>query len=714
MRSVNWLKTCVVIVFLFALSSCKAAECEHVVRTVPSVAPTCTKDGATAYSDCSVCGMRITEPSVIPATGHVPTVAEPSVPTCTENGNSGETKCTVCGEVLSEGTVIPATGHEFATVHGKAPTCTEQGTADVEKCVRCGFEKTEGDPVIPPLGHTAVIKQGVAPDCTNDGKTDGSECSVCGAVLKVQEVIPATGHRAVEVPAVAATCTLEGKTAGSSCGDCGAVLIEQRSVPVTEHSYGEYKVEKPHTCTEKGLVSASCSVCGHKQTLETEAKGHSFGVYSVVSAATCSTDAVEAAECSDCGERITRTVAGSALGHTEVKDEARPATCKEAGLTEGNHCSSCGVVLVAQKEIARTLHTVENGQCTGCGGKEGTKGLQYKILDNGTECVVTGLGSMLISDLTIGEVYGQYTVVGVEKEAFKKNETLYRVKLGSNLRYIGLQAFWGCKSLTFVEGGEALEEIRVSAFSGCSSLRQFDLPESLLTLQNSAFANCPLLERIYIPKNLAKVSGNTFVGSAEGCRAIEVDPQNRYYTVIDGHLYSKDGSHLVLMAPNWSGDVFRIPESVTRVGHNAIRTARPGQRIWLHEGIKVYEDGAFSGAKNYFGGEIYDDAIYLGMGTEKHAVIVGVLWKDDFELKIPLSTKLILNVGQPSEGLSDALKEKLEDRGTEIKKIRGTVVYEGTLEQWKALDKPAWFENYFTAIKCSDGTVDLSKNKVED
>ena len=178
MRSVNWLKTCVVIVFLFALSSCKAAECEHVVRTVPSVAPTCTKDGATAYSDCSVCGMRITEPSVIPATGHVPTAAEPSVPTCTENGNSGETKCAACGEVLSEGTVTPATGHEFATVHGKAPTCTEQGTADVEKCVRCGFEKTEGDPVIPPLGHTAVIKQGVAPDCTNDGKTDGSECSL--------------------------------------------------------------------------------------------------------------------------------------------------------------------------------------------------------------------------------------------------------------------------------------------------------------------------------------------------------------------------------------------------------------------------------------------------------------------------------------------------------------------------------------------------------
>ncbi len=56
--------------------------------------------------------------------------------------------------------------------------------------------------------------------------------------------------------------------------------------------------------------------------------------------------------------------------HTVVIDAAVEPTCTEPGKTEGSHCSVCGEVLVAQKEIPAKGHSFENGVCTVCGAKD--------------------------------------------------------------------------------------------------------------------------------------------------------------------------------------------------------------------------------------------------------------------------------------------------------------------------------------------------------
>lgn len=43
--------------------------------------------------------------------------------------------------------------------------------------------------------------------------------------------------------------------------------------------------------------------------------------------------------------------------HTPVTDAARAATCTETGLTEGQHCSTCGEVLKQQESVPATGHT---------------------------------------------------------------------------------------------------------------------------------------------------------------------------------------------------------------------------------------------------------------------------------------------------------------------------------------------------------------------
>ncbi|MBQ3407241.1 MAG: S-layer homology domain-containing protein [Lachnospiraceae bacterium] len=45
------------------------------------------------------------------------------------------------------------------------------------------------------------------------------------------------------------------------------------------------------------------------------------------------------------------------MNHVPVTDPAVPATCTEEGLTEGRHCSACGIILTPQKKVEKKAHT---------------------------------------------------------------------------------------------------------------------------------------------------------------------------------------------------------------------------------------------------------------------------------------------------------------------------------------------------------------------
>ena len=76
-------------------------------------------------------------------------------------------------------------------------------------------------------------------------------------------------------------------------------------------------------------------------------------------AATCTSSGTEIYKCGSCGKtNIVELSDSPALGHSEVTDEAVPATCTTAGLTEGSHCSRCGEVFEAQETILALGHEV--------------------------------------------------------------------------------------------------------------------------------------------------------------------------------------------------------------------------------------------------------------------------------------------------------------------------------------------------------------------
>ena len=135
------------------------------------------------------------------------------------------------------------------------------------------------------------------------------------------------------------------------------------------HSHSYQAIVTAPTCTEQGYTTHTCTVCGDSYVdTYVDALGHDFGEWTQTKAPTCTEKGSEKRTCSRCDTFEPREI--DALGHTEVVDAAVPATCTEAGKTEGKHCSVCNTVLVVQEEISALGHKYENGVCVQCGEKD--------------------------------------------------------------------------------------------------------------------------------------------------------------------------------------------------------------------------------------------------------------------------------------------------------------------------------------------------------
>ncbi len=208
------------------------------------------------------------------------------------------------------------------------------------------------------FGHTEVVDEAKEPTCTETGLTEGKHCSVCGDVIVAQETIRATGHTEEIIAGKDATCTESGLTEGKKCSVCGEILTAQEEIAAKGHTESAWIVDKEANCTESGTRHKECTVCGVKLSEETiAAKGHTEVIDARVEPTCTGTGLTEGSHCSVCGLVFAEQETIEVLGHNAVIDVRVEPTCTETGLTEGSHCSNCGEVYIAQEIIEALGHT---------------------------------------------------------------------------------------------------------------------------------------------------------------------------------------------------------------------------------------------------------------------------------------------------------------------------------------------------------------------
>ena len=141
-----------------------------------------------------------------------------------------------------------------------------------------------------------------------------------------------------------------------ACANAGCTAIDRKAA----HTFGAYAPDGNATCTDDGTETALCTVCGasHTRTIAGSALGHTGG------AATCS----EKALCTRCGQPYGELDSSNHAGG-RVTRNAVAAGCTSDGYTGDVCCAGCGAVL-EQGAVIAAGHQFRDGVCLVCGAQQ--------------------------------------------------------------------------------------------------------------------------------------------------------------------------------------------------------------------------------------------------------------------------------------------------------------------------------------------------------
>lgn len=116
--------------------------------------------------------------------------------------------------------------------------------------------------------------------------------------------------------------------------------------------------------------------------------------------------------------------------------------------------------------------------------------------------------------------------------------------------------------ITYGGTSYTVTSVSINAFYGCYTVKKVTLPSTLQSIGESAFHNCVNLETITISSS------------------------NQYFKVVDGVLFSKDGSVLYAYPAMKTVTDYYLPDGVERIGNFAFSHVRSLRILVMNEGLE--------------------------------------------------------------------------------------------------------------------------------
>ena len=211
------------------------------------------------------------------------------------------------------------------------------------------------------------------------------------------------------------------------------------------------------------------------------------------------------------------------------------------------------------------------------------------------------------------------SVVSIGSSAFSGCTGLTNLNIPNSVSSIGENAFGNCISLKSLAIPDGLILTGNGTFAGCSGLTSITMPNSLHAIGDYTFADCTGLTNVILPNNLISIGHHSFSGcigltgitipgsvssigaalfyDCEKLASVQVDPQNASYRSVNGIVFNKALTELVIYPPGKTGD-YTIPEGVTTVREWAFNGCRGLVNAGIPRGVSFMEKYAFSGCIN--------------------------------------------------------------------------------------------------------------------
>ena len=453
-----------------------------------------------------------------------------------------------------------------------------------------------------------------------------------------------------------------------SADGCGEKVIEKSAhsdadndgkcdICLIEHEHPFVKTVTEPNCTKQGYTEYACPCGYHYRGDYTDELGHDFGEDNL---------------CTRCGY----------LKHEhEYIEKVIPPTCTEGGYTRGD-CKYCtaGYFSAHTDPLG---HNFIDGKCTRCGEYNPTDGIGYTLSDDGNYYICSGMGTATGTQVIIAPEYNGKPVTVIAQRAFYNNRNITSVIIPDTVTSIGASAFEYCTALSEITIPDSVTSVGSKAFYNCKGMVGATVGGYI---GNDMFQYCTKLETVVICDGVTSIGSWAFAG----CEKLETAT---------------------------------VPDSVTSIGEHAFRNCKSLKEINIPDGVTEIGDGTFYYCTGLTELTIPDSVTSIGenafFGLEIRSATIPMAavknMRETYHVTRYLTTVVITS--------GEAIYEEAF-KGWEITSITlpatvrvigskaffdcplTDITYDGTVEQWDAIEKSKDWYNYNTiTVHCTNGDI---------